>query len=154
MLPGASASSVFFNKEEGRAMSVGTCAWYGLNLGVRDEIHFIENFQFLKNSYPHICILKLFYFINYSDTERYSFLIFLILERTRVFFSDFLILIFDDARAAEVEFSVGKSLSGHDGNKPNIEITYFSTKHDASSSLQNAIDFARTGHAGCFSELC
>jgi len=41
MLPGASASSVFFNKEEGRAMSVGTCAWYGLNLGVRDEIHYL-----------------------------------------------------------------------------------------------------------------
>jgi len=41
MLPGASASSVFYNKEEDRAMSVGTCAWYGLNLGVRDEIHYL-----------------------------------------------------------------------------------------------------------------
>ncbi len=41
LLPGAAASSTFYNKTEDRNVSVGTCAWYGLNLEKSHEIHYL-----------------------------------------------------------------------------------------------------------------
>lgn len=41
LLPGAAASSTFFNKDENRNVSVGTCAWFGLNMAASGAIEFL-----------------------------------------------------------------------------------------------------------------